>query len=77
MAFDRRGGIEALLHWSNENPEAFYALWGKLLPRATRADAITPAYRFPRHADHGEEVRLLLDVADEATGSAGSIPAGW
>ena len=31
-AFDRRGGVPALLEWADENPSAFYALWGRLAP---------------------------------------------
>lgn len=32
-AFERRGGVEALVAWSNTNPDSFYALASKLIPR--------------------------------------------
>lgn len=32
LAFHGRGGVPALLEWSNENPTDFYKLWAKLLP---------------------------------------------
>ncbi len=31
-AFERRGGVPSLLRWADENPTAFYALWGRMLP---------------------------------------------
>lgn len=36
--FDRLGGVEALTAWGRENPNCFYALWAKLLPREIKAD---------------------------------------
>lgn len=32
-AFERRGGVDALMRWANEEPSDFYSLWGKLLPK--------------------------------------------
>jgi hypothetical protein len=32
-AFDKRGGVPALLKWANEEPTEFYKLWAKLLPQ--------------------------------------------
>lgn len=32
-AFDKRGGVEALIAWSMESPDEFYKLWAKLLPK--------------------------------------------
>lgn len=32
-AFVKRGGVKALLEWSNENPSDFYRLCGRLLPQ--------------------------------------------
>ena len=31
-AFERRGGVPALIAWANEEPAEFYKLWGKMLP---------------------------------------------
>lgn len=39
MVFDRRGGVEALRQWSHQNPDGFYALWGKLLPREIKGES--------------------------------------
>ena len=34
-AFERRGGVDALLRWAEQNPDAFYtAMVGKLIPKA-------------------------------------------
>ena len=30
--FDERGGVAALLAWADEDPTAFYKLWGRMLP---------------------------------------------
>lgn len=32
QAFDKRGGVPALLKWANEEPTEFYRLWGRLAP---------------------------------------------
>lgn len=32
-AFDRRGGVNALLEWANVEPTEFYKLWAKVLPQ--------------------------------------------
>lgn len=38
-AFEKRGGVKALLKWADTNPDAFYAhLWGRLAPREVVAD---------------------------------------
>lgn len=31
-AFERRGGIDGLVNWADENPTEFYKLYAKLLP---------------------------------------------
>ena len=30
--FERRGGVEAMLNWSDTEPTAFYALYGRMIP---------------------------------------------
>ncbi len=37
-AFERRGGVDALLTWAAEEPSDFYALWAKLLPKNVAVD---------------------------------------
>jgi hypothetical protein len=37
-AFERRGGVDALLAWAAEEPSDFYALWAKLLPKNVAVD---------------------------------------
>jgi hypothetical protein len=32
-AFDRLGGVDSLVHWGKANPDLFYPLWAKLLPK--------------------------------------------
>ncbi len=36
-AFERRGGVDALLTFADENPRDFYAMWVKLLPTEVKA----------------------------------------
>lgn len=31
-AFEKMGGIKALVEWGNDNPTEFYKLWSKLIP---------------------------------------------
>ena len=31
-AFEKRGGVAALVKWANEEPAEFYKIWGKMLP---------------------------------------------
>lgn len=31
-AFEKRGGVPALLRWANDEPSEFYRLWGRLIP---------------------------------------------
>lgn len=31
-AFDKRGGVPALIRWAAENETEFYKLWGRLAP---------------------------------------------
>ena len=33
IAFNEIGGVQALVDWGKANPDGFYALWGKLIPR--------------------------------------------
>lgn len=33
QAFDGAGGVKALTQWAKENPDGFYPVWSKLLPR--------------------------------------------
>jgi len=37
-AFEERGGVPALIEWSNENPAKFYEIWAKLLPQEVKAE---------------------------------------
>lgn len=32
-AFERLGGVPALVSWGERNPDGFYGLWGRLAPR--------------------------------------------
>lgn len=32
-AFEKRGGVPALMRWANEDPTEFYKLWGRMLPQ--------------------------------------------
>jgi hypothetical protein len=32
QAFDKMGGVPALVRWGKRNPDLFYRLWAKLLP---------------------------------------------
>lgn len=36
--FEQRGGVPAFLAWSHRNPDEFYKLWGKLIPRPTEVE---------------------------------------
>lgn len=36
--FDKRGGIPAMLEWSNANPTEFYKLWIRCLPAEAKLD---------------------------------------
>ena len=40
--YEQRGGIDALLKWSNKNPDAFYQLWGRLAPREVHGELTGP-----------------------------------
>ena len=37
-AFDRVGGVDALQRWGYKNPDAFYALWGRTIPKVIEGD---------------------------------------
>ena len=37
-AFERRGGVDALIKWAEEDPTEFYKLWGKLIPKDIKAE---------------------------------------
>ncbi len=46
-AFEKKGGVPALLKWAKDDPTAFYALWGRLAPREVNAQisgALTVAF---------------------------------
>lgn len=32
-AFEKRGGVQALVQWAHEQPGDFYRLWAKMLPQ--------------------------------------------
>lgn len=34
-AFERKGGVPALLEWAQNNETEFYKLWGRLVPTET------------------------------------------
>lgn len=38
-AFLQLGGVPALVQWGKENPDGFYPLWGKLIPKDLKLDA--------------------------------------
>ena len=37
-AFERVGGVDALQRWGYKNPDAFYSLWGRTIPREIVGD---------------------------------------
>ena len=37
-AFERRGGVDALIRWAESDPTEFYKLWGKLIPKDIKAE---------------------------------------
>ncbi len=37
-AFEKRGGVDALIAWSESEPTEFYKLWAKMLPQDLKAD---------------------------------------
>lgn len=37
QTFSELGGVESLKAWAQENPTAFYNLWGKLIPTEVKA----------------------------------------
>ena len=37
-AFERRGGVDALIKWAEDDPTEFYKLWGKLIPKDIKAE---------------------------------------
>lgn len=41
-AFDKLGGVDALLGWASENTTDFYKLWGKTIPTAISGDKENP-----------------------------------
>jgi len=57
-AFDRRGGVDALLRWSDECPSEFYALWGRLIPREAPHDPALAVVRVP-YGEHMECIGSL------------------
>ena len=54
-AFDRRGGVDALLRWSDDCPSEFYALWGRLIPREAPHDPALGVVRVP----YGERMEFI------------------
>jgi hypothetical protein len=41
-AFDKRGGVPALLNWAKDEPTEFYKLWAKMLPTEVTGPDGTP-----------------------------------
>lgn len=37
-AFEKRGGVDALVAWAHEDPKEFYKIWGRLAPTEIQAD---------------------------------------
>ena len=53
--FVKRGGIRAFKAWSDANPDGFYAIWAKLLPKSIEAKLTGPGIievRFVHEALH-------------------------
>jgi hypothetical protein len=46
--FDRRGGTQALLDWSNDHPSDFYALVGRLIPKEPSVESSAVTIRIVR-----------------------------
>lgn len=41
-AFQKRGGVPALVRWAKENETEFYKLWGKLVPHEVTGEGGGP-----------------------------------
>lgn len=59
LAFEGIGGVEALTGWARANPDGFYALWGKTIPKQVESDhagevTIRVTYEAPGAADRGD-----------------------
>ena len=52
MAFKGAGGVDALTAWAKENPDGFYPVWAKLLPKnidvTTAGKSLNPDERAAR-----------------------------
>ena len=51
-AFERKGGVPSLLKWAEDEPTAFYQLWGRLAPAEV-------------HATHTGALEVVVRVAKE------------
>ena len=41
-AFDGVGGVPSLIAWAQKEPSAFYAIWGKLVPKEVDLNTAGP-----------------------------------
>lgn len=44
-AFEKRGGVPALIAWADQSPDEFYKLWAKLLPKDVQVSGGAEAIR--------------------------------
>ncbi len=57
-AFERMGGVRALVAWGRDNPTEFYKIWAKLLPRDLNITMDAEGMAL------SDEVRARLDEVD-------------
>jgi hypothetical protein len=55
-AFDQRGGVKALVAWAEEQPTAFYQLWGRLAPTEVTANVAGKLEVVVRVAKEGRRI---------------------
>lgn len=62
QAFEKRGGLKQFMKWADTHESDFYALWGKLIPRAMDVTN-READDLPTRAEVKERVLKLLKDA--------------
>ena len=71
VAFDRVGGVAALVRWGKENPTEFYKLWGKLLPQQVKQE-LTGANGGAVQVDANHTINIPERIDRLATALAGA-----
>jgi len=62
-AWQQMGSVEHLARWGKENPDAFYALLGKLLPKEVKQSGESTH----THTHKYRGIQELVDLAQDAT----------